>query len=115
MRVIAATPPPTATPPPNGIGRLGNVLRVTAATPTPSGIGIPGNVFLPAAPTDISTNVYPKACAAHIPNPFIAGLLCQPIAAASKLFILWSWQPNGRCFHCPQDVDGFKVYLTDAG
>lgn len=58
-------------------------------------------------PTDISTSGDPSACAAHIANPFVAGLLCQPIAAANKLFILW------RCASCPSDVDGFKIYLTD--
>ena len=68
----------------------------------------------PARPINITTSADPKVCGAHISNPIIGGLLCQPIAASNKLFIVWNWQPHPKCAACPQDVDGFKVYQTDA-
>jgi hypothetical protein len=104
----AATPAPSTSP---------------GGTPTPSGpkfgrlqtlIDPDDAARNPASPGDIKTSGDPKACAAHMANPLVAGLLCQPIAAAGKLFILWTWHPHAGCFSCPQDVDGFKIYQTDA-
>ena len=97
------TPPPS-TPTPGSSVRYGRVA--TQVDPD----DVARN---PAPPTDITTSGDPKACAAHMANPLVAGLLCQPIAAAGKLFILWAWHPHAGCFSCPQDVDGFKVYQTD--
>jgi hypothetical protein len=93
-------------PPPSGIGKFG----ISAMRLDPDDAA-----HNPAPPFRIATNGDPRACAAHMANPFVAGLLCQPIAAASKLFIMWNWEPHTGCFSCPQDVDGFKIYLTDAG
>jgi hypothetical protein len=67
----------------------------------------------PARPLNIITSTDPKVCGAHISNPIVGGLLCVPIAASNKLFIVWTWQPH-NCTSCPQDVDGFKIYQTDA-
>ncbi|HEV2907880.1 MAG TPA: hypothetical protein VGX02_01315, partial [Candidatus Eremiobacteraceae bacterium] len=68
----------------------------------------------PARPLNITTSTDPKVCGAHISNPIVGGLLCVPIAASNKLFIVWTWQPHPKCTSCPQDVDGFKIYQTDA-
>lgn len=104
-----ATPTPGTSPggtsPPGAAGKFGRAQ--TLLDPDDAARN-------PAAPSDIKTSGDPKACAAHMANPLVAGLLCQPIAAAGKLFILWIWHPHPGCFHCPQDVDGFKIYQTDA-
>jgi hypothetical protein len=102
-----------------------SVNCVTAGTAPPGGLNKYNRTGMlidpddkarnPAAPFDITTSGDPKACSAHMANPLVAGLLCQPIAASGKLFILWSWQPHAACFSCPHTVDGFKVYQTDAG
>jgi hypothetical protein len=104
-----------------------SVTCISVGSPPPSGVGKFGTLTLgmridpddkahnPAPPFSIATSGDPRACAAHMANSLIAGLLCQPIAAASKLFILWNWEPHTGCYGCPQDVDGFKIYLTDAG
>ena len=93
-------------PPPNPAGGLTGMHRG-------SGLVTPDDLaHNPAAPTNITTSNDPLACNQHMANPFIAGLLCQPLASGG-LFILWNWQPHTSCTACPQDVDGFRVYETD--
>ncbi len=109
FKVTCGTPsPPTSVP----TTLPGGSKYVNLANPAVDPDDVAGN---PARPTKIATSGDPKVCAAHISNPFIAGLLCAPIAAANKLFIVWAWQPHPKCTSCPQDVDGFKIYQTDAG
>jgi hypothetical protein len=109
IKVTCGTPPPP-TPVPTAIP--GATKGIDLSNPAVDPDDVAGN---PARPTKIATSGDPKVCAAHISNPFIAGLLCAPIAAANKLFIVWAWQPHPKCTSCPQDVDGFKIYQTDAG